>query len=165
MQQVEIILTRSLPVLLTDASTVSLSHGIRVFRSINSQEMPSYRLQNYSCQEYWYGHKCNTMQPETQITLHNMIVDSSNNLVLYQFPEARGLCMYFEHSIQLQFYNGVTVLRLKWQQASFKRDAASSKIFRISLKVIKQGKENGTFDAWDTLQDKLPSRHLYRPVP
>lgn len=34
--------TRSLPVFLTDASTVSLSHGISVFRSMSSQDIPSY---------------------------------------------------------------------------------------------------------------------------
>lgn len=34
-------LTRSLPVFLTEASTVSLSQGIRVLRSISSQEIPS----------------------------------------------------------------------------------------------------------------------------
>lgn len=38
------ILTRSLPVFRTEASTVSLSHGIRVLRSINSQDIPSYKL-------------------------------------------------------------------------------------------------------------------------
>lgn len=35
-------LTRSLPVFLTEASTVSLSQGMRVFRSISSQEIPSW---------------------------------------------------------------------------------------------------------------------------
>lgn len=39
-------LTRSLPVFRTEASTVSLSHGIRVLRSINSQDIPSYKLHN-----------------------------------------------------------------------------------------------------------------------
>lgn len=39
--------TRSLPVFLTDASTVSLSHGIKVFRSISSQEIPSYKMLQY----------------------------------------------------------------------------------------------------------------------
>lgn len=37
------ILTRSRPVFLTEASTVSLSHGISVFRSISSQEIPSWK--------------------------------------------------------------------------------------------------------------------------
>lgn len=36
--------TRSLPVFLTDASTVSLSHGSNVFRSMSSQEIPSYNM-------------------------------------------------------------------------------------------------------------------------
>jgi hypothetical protein len=35
-------LTRSFPVLLTEASTVSLSHGISVLRSMSSQDIPSY---------------------------------------------------------------------------------------------------------------------------
>lgn len=42
--QKEITLTRSLPVFLTEASTVSLSQGIRVFRSISSQEIPSWKI-------------------------------------------------------------------------------------------------------------------------
>lgn len=37
-------LTSSLPVFLTDASTVSLSQGIKVLRSISSQEMPSCKI-------------------------------------------------------------------------------------------------------------------------
>ena len=37
----EEILTRSFPVFFTEASTVSLSHGIRVFRSMSSQDTPS----------------------------------------------------------------------------------------------------------------------------
>ena len=40
--------TSSLPVFLTEASTVSLSQGIRVFRSISSQEIPSCKLHHNS---------------------------------------------------------------------------------------------------------------------
>lgn len=46
-QMVQSILTRSLPVFRTEASTVSLSHGIRVLRSINSQDIPSYKLHHF----------------------------------------------------------------------------------------------------------------------
>lgn len=38
------LLTSSLPVFLTEVSTVSLSQGISVLRSINSQEIPSCRI-------------------------------------------------------------------------------------------------------------------------
>lgn len=37
----EVIRTRSFPVFFTEASTVSLSHGISVFRSMSSQDTPS----------------------------------------------------------------------------------------------------------------------------
>lgn len=43
--------TSSLPVFLTDASTVSLSHGIKVFRSISSQEIPSYKMLDFGDHE------------------------------------------------------------------------------------------------------------------
>jgi hypothetical protein len=38
------LLTRSFPVFLTDASTVSLSHGISVLRSMSSQDIPSCQI-------------------------------------------------------------------------------------------------------------------------
>lgn len=36
-----LVLTRSFPVFFTEASTVSLSHGVSVFRSMSSQDTPS----------------------------------------------------------------------------------------------------------------------------
>lgn len=43
--------TSSLPVFFTEASTVSLSQGIRVFRSISSQEIPSWKYSEYPLPE------------------------------------------------------------------------------------------------------------------
>lgn len=63
------LLTRSLPVFLTEASTVSLSQGIRVFRSMSSQEIPSCRYISLNVRRCGDQHKLEIhKKPQREVT-------------------------------------------------------------------------------------------------